>query len=308
MKTAILVPTSPKYEFMVPAMVELLGIHWPKHPEVFIAGSTKSFKGTISIPHRSDASSDWVPIFYAAVIHLKRQGVQRVFVCLDDLHPLGACNEYFLLEEISEHMEKLSAGYIYLLGWLDNGTIPVAPSPPDDNFLRMSFEGTYLTSLQVGYWNIDFLTQVTEGVIKLGGRTAWDWETLGSEVARDMRVPCFVLRDGYGCTDRELLEARIPRRYRNWVTVGPFPFKKGGFSDNGMVGRPQRSIYRALAGDVPEVQQMIRQTLSFSYILQTLIKWIKWKKKGLNFRILKTRCMIENYYTAWRGVSDKKGS
>jgi hypothetical protein len=285
MKTAILVPTSPKYEFMLPSLIKLLDIHWPKHPEVYIAGSTKSYEGTILIPHSPEADTDWVPIFHAAVVYLKQRGVGRVFVCLDDLHPLGACNESFLEEELPIRMEQLSAGYIYLLGWIDNGTIPVDAAQPNDDLLRMSFEGTYLTSLQVGYWNLDFLIQVTEGVIMRGGRTAWDWEVLGSEVARELRVPCFVLRGGHGSVNQYTLETRVPRRYRNWVTVGPYPFKKGGFSDNGIVGRPQRTIYRALAGDIPEVQQMIRHTLAFRYRLQSMKKWIGWKRKGLNYRI-----------------------
>jgi hypothetical protein len=99
-----------------------------------------------------------------------------------------------------------------------------------------------------------------------------------------MRVPCFVLRDGSFAEDLNSLEDQIPKRYRSWVTVGPYPFKKGGFSDNGMVGRPQRDIYRALAGGIPEVEEMIARTRKFDYRIQNIRKRIAWKCKGIAYR------------------------
>jgi hypothetical protein len=268
---------------MIPSMIKLLDLNWPGHPEVFIAGTQCQFKGASTLPATTPASSEWVPVFAHAISEIHKLGFQRVFLCLDDLHPLARCNGQFLSEVVPRWLEAHNAGYIYLLGWLDNGTLPIEGDAAGD-FLRLSPKGSYYASLQVGYWNLSFLQAVTEGVVRRGGRNAWDWEKMGTEAARELGVPCYVLKNGSGAVDREGLEKSIPKEYWGWVTVGPYPYKKGGFADNGMIGRPHRRIYEALAGNIPEVKEMIARTRKLDYRLQNIRKWLVWKRKGINYR------------------------
>ena len=117
MSLAILLPTCDAYAPVARFTVKRLDACWPRHPEVFvcgIAGFPAPF-GSL-LPLAADPR-DWVGITLDAVRCLQGQGVEWLYLILDDHTPFGPCNVDYLNQRLPENAAALGAIQVNLLGW-----------------------------------------------------------------------------------------------------------------------------------------------------------------------------------------------
>ena len=117
MSLAILLPTYDAYAPVARFTLGRIDACWPEHPEVFvcgIAGSPMPF-GKV-LPLTADPR-DWVGIALDAVRRLQDEGVEWLYLILDDHPPFGPCNANYLNRRLPENAAALGAIQVNLLGW-----------------------------------------------------------------------------------------------------------------------------------------------------------------------------------------------
>src|SRR5262245_18115953 len=114
---AILLSTCDAYVPVARFTLKRLDDCWPGHPDVFvygISGSGASFGK--SLPLAADPR-DWVGIVLDAVQCLEEQGIEWLYLILDDHPPFGPCNADYLNRRLPENALALDAIQVNLQGW-----------------------------------------------------------------------------------------------------------------------------------------------------------------------------------------------
>ena len=117
MSLAILLPTWHEYLPVARFTLNRLETCWSGHPKVFVCGVAGSPAPVATLLALTADPSDWVGIVLDAVRRLATQGVEWLYLILDDHPPFGPCNADYLNRRLPETAAALGAIQVNLLGW-----------------------------------------------------------------------------------------------------------------------------------------------------------------------------------------------
>jgi hypothetical protein len=117
MSLAILPPTCDAYAPVARFTLGRLDACWPGHSEIFVCGIEASPAPLGNLLPLAADPRDWVGIALDAVTCLQQQGVEWLYLILDDHPPFGPCNADYLNRRVPENAGALHAIQFNLLGW-----------------------------------------------------------------------------------------------------------------------------------------------------------------------------------------------
>lgn len=157
----ILLSTCDAYEPVARLTLRLLDAWWPGHPPVVVCGLKRSaLASAASLPFEGDPR-DWIGITLQAVSHLERQGMEWLYLILDDHPPVGPCQVAYLNERLPELAARMGALHVNLQGWDQHQ--PQAGELLDAAHLgwqRNAHDFRWKFSLHPGFWHVPSLVRL----------------------------------------------------------------------------------------------------------------------------------------------------
>lgn len=181
MKTAILIPTFPKYRSLAEHTAREVRRYWKDCPDLFLAGCHGSrMKGWLVC---LDDKASWIKILQEALRQLiEERGYENIYLILDDHPPLGICHEDHLNCTIPALLKELDATFIGLLGCdQGQGRVGIKRDRSLYQIEQMDSSYPYLFSLHPGLWNgkrlIEILNLTEKYALEKGKPlTPWSFE------------------------------------------------------------------------------------------------------------------------------------
>jgi hypothetical protein len=155
MTPAILLSTCDAYAPVARLTLERLDACWPGHPDVFVCGLAASQAPFGRLLPLAADPRDWVGIALDAVRCLEKEGVEWLYLILDDHPPFGPCNAGYLNRRLPENAASLDAIQVNLLGWdLYQPQEGVVLGPEHLFWQRNSASFPWKFSLHPGFWRV----------------------------------------------------------------------------------------------------------------------------------------------------------
>jgi hypothetical protein len=165
MSLAILLPTWDEYLPVAHFTLNQLETCWSGHPQVFVCGVAEAPAPVATLLALTVDPSDWVGIVLDAVRRLAAQGVDWLYLILDDHPPIGPCNADYLNRRLPETAAGLRAIQVNLLGWDQYQPQDGVVLGPEHLFWQRnspSFRGKF--SLHPGLWHVLALRRMLESL------------------------------------------------------------------------------------------------------------------------------------------------
>lgn len=153
MKTAILIPTFPKYRVLAEHTAHEIRRYWRNTPDLFFAGCHGPRTGGWLVC--LDETAPWIKILQEALRQLvDERGYENIYLILDDHPPLDFCHEDHLNCTLPALLKELKATFIGLLG-CDQGQGRVGEKLDRSRYQieQMNSSYSYLFSLHPSLWN-----------------------------------------------------------------------------------------------------------------------------------------------------------
>lgn len=164
MNKAILLSTSEKVAWLAGFTREAIEKFWPGHPAVFICGieppSSPDNEGSY-LPLENDPR-DWIGILHSACKRLKEQGVQWVYLILEDHPPMGPCGVHHLNVTLPTFAENHNASCIHLYGWGQGREVQGAILEEDHKMETMPPSYYWKFSLHPALWSVESLVTILD--------------------------------------------------------------------------------------------------------------------------------------------------
>jgi len=259
MSRAILLPTCDAYAPVARFTLARLDACWTGHPEVFVCGlsAAPAPLGT-PLPLTADPR-DWVGIALDAVRHLQAQGVEWLFLILDDHPPFGPCDADYLNRRLPETAQALGAVLVNLQGWDQYQPADGVVLGPERLFWqrnRPSFRWKF--SLHPGFWHVLALRAMLESLRASAPevRTARAFE--GAMHAACERLDPGLLErtyrvrgDGFTARSRWFESRRARALTRELIRAAGFAAQLGGARGVAAVGAALLPYQRYVNGPYP---------------------------------------------------------
>ncbi len=169
---------------------------WPDHPRMILCGVAE---GPGSLPLRDDPA-DWMKVVLSACSDLLSDGIQQIYLILDDHPPIAKCHSVHLLETLPAMARELDA-----TSFVTGGYGPLNRKKGDvvrwKNFhpekLRLS--EPWKLPLHPALWNLQRLHDILDHLVKTlpeKDHTPWAFERIGSSpdkggVRKDWLASCW---------------------------------------------------------------------------------------------------------------------
>ena len=181
MKTAILIPTFPKYRALAEHTGHEIRRYWNNCPDLFYAGCHG--RRTAGWLVCLDETASWIKILQEALRQLViERGYENIYLILDDHPPLALCHEDHLNSTLPALLKELDATLIGLLG-CDQGQGRVGEKLERSLYQieRIDSSYPYLFSLHPGLWNgkrlIEILNLTEKYALEKGNALSpWSFE------------------------------------------------------------------------------------------------------------------------------------
>ena len=147
--------------------------------------------------------------------------------------------------------------------------------------MQLAPNNPYYLSVQIGYWHVDYALEITRNILDAGIQSIWKYEITGSTLDLKDSRSNFIIKQKTQCLLSPSLIEELPQSVRWHVSQTPYPYVKGGYLYQGRSTPITRLIYQKFLGDDPEIQQMIKFTLSLGYRAKYLTKRVKHRLKSL---------------------------
>ncbi len=191
-EACILIPTFSRQAPLARWTGGMIEREWSNHPKIAYCGANA--QDPLWLPLRSDPT-DWLEILRAAVEDLARDGVEFLYLILDDQFPMGRCNDLLLNSDYLQWMTEEGVDRIALFGagqyQLMEGTLMTFHGLP---FEVPSNDCPWLFSLHPALWRVSSLGAHLEEVCRRASQetiTAWEYEALCREGLRDSKLTRF---------------------------------------------------------------------------------------------------------------------
>ncbi len=167
MSSVILVPTCDRYLPLAEMTCRMIDRFWPGHVPVRLCGARRASNYPM-IATTSDPR-DWIGILREAVDQLQAEGIDHVYLILDDHPPVAPCNAAYLNQLLPAAAERLKAAYVGLGGWDQWSPWKGVDMGRDGLYWRrMPADFRWKYSLHPAYWLLAALKAVLD---QLGGMT-----------------------------------------------------------------------------------------------------------------------------------------
>lgn len=161
MNIVLLLSTCDTYAPVAGHTLGRLDACWPQHPDVFICGLTSpALTPERCVPFTGDPR-DWIGITSQAVTVLEAQGVEWLYLVLDDHPPFGPCNVKYLNNMLPETAARLGAIQVNLQGWdQDQPQAGSVLGEADLHWKRNAADFPWKFSLHPGFWHAPTLARI----------------------------------------------------------------------------------------------------------------------------------------------------
>lgn len=177
--TAILIPTCDRYRDICNTGIAWLQAYWKNHPPIYVCGVCE-FPGQNTLTFTVH-SRNWIGIAYEAVTQLENEGVDYLYLILDDHPPVAKCNETFLNEDLPKKAYDLCATWISLAGWDQfRPAKGVVLDSEDLEMMHNAEDYAWNMNLHPGLWNLSVMKRLLAELIKQypDGGSARDFESI----------------------------------------------------------------------------------------------------------------------------------